>query len=151
MKAVLLVLAAPLLAGAARVAPLPVTSIGGIWNTDGTITLNWTVPADPTVTAIRIFRERLDLFDEVIIEIVGVTTSYTDTSAHRNASYRYWVQTKNGLGQLSNALFIEFIDEDDTRSHWSCSAGIGGGPDPIWPWVLGAALAVAATGRKPKA
>ena len=144
MRALSLALLAPLLAGAARTQPLPVTSIGGTWNTDGTITLNWTLPADPSVTGLRIFRERLDIFDEIIFDIVGLSTSYTDTLAHRNASYRYWVQTKNASGQLSDAVFIEFIDDDFGRTHWTCWAAAGDGPPPAWPFLLGGSLLLVA-------
>ena len=133
MKMLALLLFAPLLAGAARALPLPVSSIGGLWNADGTITINWTLPADPTITGIRIFRERLDRFDEVIFDIVGLATSYTDTQAHFDASYRYWVQTKDAGGQLSDAVFIEFLDSGrGGHSRWTCWASASGGSGGGW-------------------
>ena len=149
MRALTAALLAPLLLGAASTHPLPVASIGGLWNSNGTITINWTLPADPSVTGIRIFRERLDRFDEVIFEIVGLATSYTDTQAHFDASYRYWVQTRNGSGQLSDAVYIEFLDDDSFGdSHWSCWASAANGPAPPWPFLLAGALGLAFMRRR---
>lgn len=151
MRTVALLLAVPLLAGAARTHPLPVSSIGGVSNPDGTITINWTLPADPTITGLRIFRERLDAFDEVIFNIVGLTTIFTDTSAQNGRSYRYWVQTRNAQGQLSDAVYIEFIDDDDfDNAHWTCwASAAGGGPPASSLLLLAAALLLAAFLRRP--
>lgn len=148
MKILALILFTPLLAGSVRVRPLPVTSIGGLWNADGTITVNWTLPADPTITGIRIFRERLDRFDEVFFDIVGLATSYTDTLAHFDASYRYWVQTKNAGGELSDAVFIEFLDSGSHgHSHWTCWASVSGGPGGGLALALAGLLLLAVAGR----
>ncbi len=147
MRALIVALLAPVLLGSARTHPQPVSSIGGLWNSNGTITINWTLPADPSVTGIRIFRERLDRFDELIFDIGGLTTSYTDTSAHFEASYRYWVQTKSASGQLSDAVYIEFLDDDD-ESHLSCWASAANGPAPAWPFLLAGALGLAFLRRR---
>lgn len=121
--------------------PQPVTSLGGLWSSSGPITLTWTLPADPSIAGIRVFRERLDAFNEVIFEIPGLATSYTDTTSTHSDSYRYWVQTKNGAGQLSSAVSVEFFSGDDFNAHgsvWFCWGSAGAGGAPLLPLAIGA-------------
>jgi hypothetical protein len=42
----------------ALVLPAPVLSVGAVPNADGSVTIFWTLPADPTVVGVTIFRER---------------------------------------------------------------------------------------------
>lgn len=119
--------------------PDPVTGLGGGRNADGSITLTWALPPDPDVVGVTIERERLDEYDRDIWEIVGLTTSFTDTTALGGRSYRYWVHTRDSAGTLSSGTWIEFIgDHDHHRSHFLCfsSASPAGGS---WPPALAAA------------
>jgi hypothetical protein len=84
------------------VPPDPVTSIGGVANTDSSVTLSWTLPGDPSVVGITIIRDRLDVFEASgVFTLTGAVVTYTDKTALVNASYRYWVYTRNTAGELS--------------------------------------------------
>ncbi|MFN3486233.1 MAG: hypothetical protein ACK44W_12225 [Planctomycetota bacterium] len=105
--------------------PSPVTSIGGDRNPDGSITVVWTLPSDPSVVGVTIERERLDGPDNLVIfEILSPATAFTDGTARRDRSYRYWVFTRNAQGELSlTAAFLEVIaaeDLDDGLDFWEC-------------------------------
>lgn len=123
--------------------PEPVTGVGGLWNSDGSITLNWILPADPSVTGLRIVRERLDAVNEIVYDLPTLATSFTDTTTTREASYRFWIQTQDAGGQLSSARFIDFISDGDgfAHSHWFCWGSTGAAGTPRAP-LLAAALAL---------
>ena len=82
-----------LAAAAAYHGPPPVTSFFAVRELDGTVTLNWTLPASPAVAGVTIDRIRIDdgNYKLTIFEIVGVTSTYQDTSASANRGYEYWV------------------------------------------------------------
>ncbi len=118
--------------------PDPVTSIGAARNPDGTITVTWTLPADPTVIGVRLERERLDRYDYDVYHL-GTVSSFDDLSASSTRSYRYWVYTRDHHGYLSVASFVEIWspDDDDHRhTRWHCHASASGAP----PGILIAAL-----------
>ena len=93
----------------ALAAPAPVQTIGASPNADGSVTLFWTLPPDPTLVGVTVFRERLDLFEPVLEFTLGLDTALTDFSTVITGDYRYWVHTRNALGQLSEGAFVEVI------------------------------------------
>lgn len=138
-----ILLAAPLLAGAARSHPPPILSLDGFRNVDGTITLTWLLPSDPSIVGVTIDRERLDdSFSVVRFVLAGPVTTYTDTSALGSHSYRYWVYTRNSFGELSQGAFVTFFSGDDfDDDHFTCSTfTVSAPPRPV---PLGAALLAA--------
>jgi hypothetical protein len=127
--------------------PLPVTTISGVVNADGSVTVSWTLPADPSVVGVTIYRDDLEGGTDVIFELVGLSTSFTDASAPVHHSLRYWVHTRNALGELSTGAFVEVIDADgiDGDDHVDVECHGSALPAPrAWPFVLAAALAAAA-------
>jgi len=127
----------------ALTAPQPVTSLGAVRSSDGTVTLTWTLPADPSVTRLTVIRDRLDAWEETTFEIGGPATSLDDVTARADESYRYFVYTRNAAGEWSGGVFIEVVNPDDFDDHsWECHAegSIGAGPSGV-PLVL-AALAL---------
>ena len=136
-----LLLAAGLVCGAtpAHPHPDPVQSLGVVRNIDGSITLNWGLPPDPSVVGLTIDRERLDRYDLDIFEIVGLASNFTDTTAHSDRSYRYTVYTRDAFGNLSIPLWVEAWDDDHHGHHGrvSCHSSIGAGSAP---WSLVAAI-----------
>lgn len=128
--------------------PLPVTTIGAAANPDGSVIVFWTLPRDPTVVGVTVFRQRLDLFEPEVVFSLGLDTQIVDFSASVTGSYRYWVHTRNAFGELSIGVFAEvftgavvFIDDDDVDSWFVCWASASGGPSP---WALGFGLALLA-------
>jgi hypothetical protein len=127
--------------------PSPVTSIGGDRNPDGSITVFWTLPSDPSVVGVWIERERLDGPDNLVIFDISVTaTAFTDASARSDRSYRYWVFTRNAQGELSlTAAYLEVIaleDWDDDFEFWECH--VSSSARPPRPWGTAGAIALAA-------
>lgn len=127
--------------------PAPVDHIGAAINADGSITLSWTLPADPSVVGITIFRDNLDDGDTTRFEIVGLTTSFTDSSASHHDDYRYWVHTRDAQGDLSEGVFVEVFDDDDD-GHWTCSTWAGAGPVSPWIPALAGALLLLSLRRR---
>ena len=134
----------------ALVHPLPVATVDAFANSDGSVTLFWTLPADPSVVGVTVFRERLDLFEPEIVFTLGLDTSLTDFSTSINGTYRYWVHTRDHFGNLSVGVFVEivpaaqpvvFVDDDfdDADAWFVCWASAAPGPS-IWPMVLAIAL-----------
>lgn len=120
--------------------PDPVDNIDAVINADGSVTISWTLPADPSVVGLTIYRDNLDDGDTTIFEIVGLTTSFTDSSASHHDDYRYWIHTRDAQGDLSDGVFVEVFD-DDPDGHWTCSAWAGaGGASPWIPALAGALL-----------
>jgi len=119
--------------------PQGVTSIGGDRNPDGTITVVWTLPSDPSITGITVERERLDKFDSLIVfELSGPAVSLTDTTASGTGSYRYWVYTRNSARDFSTGAWFEVISPSDLDDdHWECFVGATRGSPP---WAFGLAL-----------
>jgi hypothetical protein len=124
--------------------PAPVTSIGGDRNPDGTITVTWTLPADPSVVGVTVERERLDESDDLVVFVLnGAPVSLTDTTAEGNGSYRYWVYTRNASNEFSTGAFLEVISPSDLDDdHWECFVAGSVGPPP-WAFALGALAAAA--------
>lgn len=124
--------------------PDPVEDIDAVLHADGSLTISWTLPADSSVTGLTIFRDNLDEGDTTIFEIVGVTSSYTDTTADPDDDYRYWVHTRDAQGDLSEGVYVEvFGDGDDGHGFWTCSSSIAP-PGSPWTFLLAAgALLVA--------
>lgn len=108
----------------ALVPPLPVTTIGAIANPDGSVTVFWTLPADPSVVGVTVFRDRLDLFEPTVEFVLGPDTSLTDFSTVITGSYRYRVHTRNAFGELSFGVFAEVLSGsevvfvEDTSESW---------------------------------
>lgn len=135
--------------------PDPVTSIGAVINSDQTLTISWTLPADPSVVGVTIIRDRLDLFEaNAVVTLVGAATSYTDTTALVNASYRYWVYTRNAGGELSTGAFVEVIGPNgsggtvvSSGTSWFCF-GAAGGATSILPVAFGAVLLLSLARRR---
>lgn len=124
--------------------PLPVTTIGAVANPDGSVTVAWTLPADPTIVGVTVFRERLDVFEPEIQFVLGLDTSLTDFSTVITGSYRYWVHTRNAQGELSVGVFADVftggvVFVDTTSSAFVCWTSAAAPPSP-WPLGLAAAL-----------
>lgn len=129
--------------------PLPVTSIGAVINPDDSVTISWTLPVDPSVVGVTIIRDRLDVFEiNAVYTLTGTPTSDTDATALVSGSYRYWVYTRNGGGELSTGAFAEVIGKNSgvfvgsTSSSWFCFAAADG--LPAWPLFLASALLLSA-------
>ena len=127
--------------------PAPVSGLYAVREADGTVTLNWILPSDPSVVGITIDRFRFDEghHDLDIIEIVGLTGTYHDTSAQGNRGYRYWDYTRDGAGDLSVGHVVEVysLNGDDSHSYGSvdCHGAIASRHVPALPLgVAGAAL-----------
>ena len=138
MRAVALVLA--------LVAPAPVTSIGASPNADGSNTIFWTLPADPTVVGVTVFRDRLDVFEPEVRFDLGIDTSLTDFGAVLTGDYRYWVHTRDGSGDLSVGTSVDvigsgsstttFVSSDSGFICWAAASPAA----YAWPLVLAVAL-----------
>ncbi len=127
--------------------PDPVDNIDAVINADGSVTISWTLPADPSVVGLTIYRDNLDDGDTTIFEIVGLTTSFTDSSASHHDDYRYWIHTRDAQGDLSDGVFVEVFDGDDD-GHWTCSTwGAAGGVSP-WLSALAGALLLLSLRRR---
>ena len=134
----------------ALIHPLPVSSVDAFANPDGSVTLFWSLPADPSVVGVTVFRERLDVFEPEVQFVLGLDTSLTDFSTVFNGAYRYWVHTRDAFGNLSEGVFVEvfptaqpvvFVDDDfdDADAWFVCWASVGPAV-PLWPLVLAVAL-----------
>ncbi len=142
----------------ALVHPLPVTTLDAIANFDGSVSLFWTLPADPSVVGVTVFRERLDVFEPEISFVLGLDTTLTDFSTSISGAYRYWVHTRDRFGNLSVGVFVEvfptaqpvvFVDDDfdDADAWFVCWASSAAGLSP-WPAaVLIFSLAALLRGR----
>lgn len=128
----------------ALVHPLPVATVDAIVNPDASVTLFWSLPSDPSVVGVTVFRERLDLFEPEIVFTLGLDTSLTDFGTSINGTYRYWVHTRDAFGNLSVGVFVEvfptaqpvvFVDDDPSSDAWFvCWASTAAAPS-IWPVV----------------
>jgi hypothetical protein len=124
--------------------PPPVDHIHARINADESVTVSWTLPIDPTVVGVTIFRENLDHGTTTIVEL-GMVTSYTDTTAEIHDDYRYWVHTRDAEGDLSTGAFVEVFDDphDDDGGSWACWVWGVAGSGPPSPGLLAAGLALA--------
>lgn len=138
----------------ALVLPPPVTSIGAFANLDGSVTVTWTLPADPSIVGVTVVRERLDFLEPEVVFDLGLNTSLTDFSAVIAGSYRYWVHTRNGSGVLSVGVFADvftgavvFVDTTSSASFVCWAAAL---PGPSWgpPALAVALLLVLRRGRR---
>ncbi len=120
--------------------PEPVDHIDAVINADGSVTISWTLPADPSVVGLTIFRDNLDDGDTTIFKIIGLTTSFTDSSASHHDDYRYWVHTRDAQGDLSDGVFVEVFDDDHDDGHWTCSAWAAAGGGASWLPALAGVL-----------
>jgi hypothetical protein len=128
----------------ALVHPLPVTTVDAFADSDGSVSLFWTLPADPEVVGVTVFRERLDLFEPEIVFTLGLDTTLTDFSTSINGTYRYGVHTRDRFGNLSIAVFVEvfpvaqsvvFVDDTTSSDAWFvCWASTAPSPS-LWPAV----------------
>ena len=88
-------------------APAP-TNLTATVNTDGSITLSWTAPADATVTGYQILRRRPQAGETTLLIYVEDTrstaTTYTDTAVTAGTRHTYRVKAINpaGLSAWSN-------------------------------------------------
>jgi hypothetical protein len=143
----------------ALVLPPPVTTIGAFFNSDGSVTVTWTLPADPSIVGATVVRQRLDLFEPDFVIELGLNSSFTDFSTVLTGSYRYWVHTRNAHGDLSVGVFADvfsgaavFVDTTSSSSSFVC--WVGSSPGPSWgAAALAAALLLAlqaGTRRRPR-
>lgn len=131
--------------------PLPVTSLTGSVAAGGDVTLQWTLPADPSVVGITIYRDHLGSSQTVVFVLPGLQTTYTDSSADPDESYRYWVHTRDAQGDLSDGVYFEVFGDGHGHGHseWWCVVTSVSGAPPPWA-ALGAAglLALASLLRR---
>ncbi len=122
--------------------PDPVLDLGAVRDVDGSVTLYWTLPPDPSVVGITVERERLDHYDWDVFEIVGLPGAFTDTTARWDRSYRYWVSTRDAAGHLSPAFSVAvWSDDDHHHVRYHCTSSAASGPAGPPAAFLGAALA----------
>jgi hypothetical protein len=114
--------------------PDDVDHIDAFIDVDGAVHLSWTLPSDPSVVGLTIFRDNLDNGDTTIFQIVGLTTSYVDSGASHHDDYRYWIHTRDAQGDLSDGVFVEvFTGHHGGHGHWDCSSSVARGPSS---WIL---------------
>lgn len=101
--------------------PADVVTVGVEILADGSVRLSWTLPADPSVVGLTIFRDNLDESSSTVFQIVGLTNSYTDGTLDRDDDYRYWIHTRDADGDLSDGVFVEVFTHDDDDGEWFCS------------------------------
>jgi hypothetical protein len=131
----------------ALVHPLPVTTVDAIVNFDGSVTIFWTLPADPSVAGVTVVRERLDVIEPEVQFTLGLDTSLTDFGLVINGAYRYWVYTRDEFGNLSVGVFVEvfptvdpvFVDTTSSGAWFVCSGSVAAGSS-LWPLGLAVAL-----------
>lgn len=125
--------------------PAPVTTIGVTPNSDGSVTIFWTLPADPDVVGVTVFRDRLDVVEPTFQIDLGLDTSFTDFSTVLSGAYRYFVHTRNVLGDLSVGVFVEVFPSGGTAfvsttgSTWVCWAAASA-ESALWPLALSVVL-----------
>lgn len=107
--------------------PEDVDHIDAFIGADSSVNLSWTLPPDPSVVGLTIFRDNLDNGDTTVFQIVGLTTSFVDTGADPDDDFRYWIHTRDAQGDLSDGVFVEVFESHDD-DHWSCSSGTAAGP-----------------------
>ncbi len=142
----------------ALIVPLPVTSLVAFVNSDGSVTLSWVLPDDSTLTGVTVLRQRLDVVEPDVTFDLGLDRSFTDFSTIVAASYRYRVQTRNGLGDLSVGVFVDvfisqpvvFVNTAASGGWIFCSASVQGEPS-LLPIVLTAALVTLLCGGRRRA
>jgi hypothetical protein len=123
--------------------PPPVTTLGAIVNPDGSITINWSLPADPSIVGVTLFRDHWNGVADVVFEIVGISESFTDAGADPDRSYRYWIHTRNAGGELSVGAFVDVIGDHDSNARCQATAIPSRAP---WPMFL-AGLAILTRAR----
>lgn len=107
--------------------PEDVDHLDAFIQSDGAVNISWTLPADPSVVGLTIFRDRLDNGDTVRFELVGLTTSFVDSGASDDRDYRYWIHTRDAQGDLSDGVFVEVFDDHDHdhgHGYWTCSTTV---------------------------
>jgi len=114
--------------------PAPVTSVTVAVNPDDSVTLGWSLPADPSVVGVTIFRDHLGSSATVIFELWGSPTSFTDFSPDPHESYRYWIHTRDAQGDLSDGVWVEVFGDHHPHGHseWWCYATGAAGARPPW-------------------
>jgi len=131
--------------GLALLHPDPIWDLEAHRNHDGTVTLTWLLPSDPSIVGITIERERLDgYYDWDVFEIDGPASSFLDSTAHDDRSYRYWVYTRDASGDPSPSEWVEVWSDDDYYPYWDghCEASASSGEaGPVF--LLGLFLAAA--------
>ncbi len=127
----------------ALVAPDPVENVAWDRDEEGTVHLEWDLPADPEVEGVVIFRYCFYHDEEDTFEITGLPTSFTDTTADPWCSYSYSIHTKNGTGDLSDPVIV-YVEAVEHRhhhlSHFDCYASAGGGAFPAGLLLAGIVL-----------
>jgi len=138
MRAVALVLA--------LAAPAPVTTIGATPNPNGSVTLFWTLPTDPDVVGVTVFRDRLDVAEATFQVDLGLDTAFTDFGTVLSGTYRYSVHTRNAAGILSVGKIVEVFPSGGTStfvtssgSTWACWAAASV-ESALWPLALSIVL-----------
>lgn len=127
--------------------PQDVIDLTAFRETDGTVLLDWTLPADPTVEEVWIYRYEWNDWDVVLFRITGPGVSFEDDSALPGRSYRYWVHTVDAEGDLSDGVYIDvfslFGDDDDHHHHGTvwCWTSTAASLPPPWAPAAGLILA----------
>ena len=117
-----------------------------------TIILSWTLPADPTVAGVRIYRQEYDSGNLLIFDVPGTPTTYADNTSVFGEDYLYTVYVVDNVGALSigNSISVFLGDGDCDDGCWSCWMGTASRtpPGPVLGFAGLAALAFALRRRR---
>ena len=102
-----------LLAGLLAGTPAPVSSVDAFFLADNSLQITWVLPADPSVTGLRIWREEWDSGDVVVYNLLAPTTSFNDASLDPDETYTFEIRTVDLHGHLSSPVFVDVFGEDD--------------------------------------
>ena len=122
--------------------PLPVTGLTGTVGAGGSVTLQWTLPADPSVVGVTIYRDHLGSSSTTVFVLSGLVTAHTDSSADPDEGYRYWVHTRDAQGDLSDGVYFEVFGAGHSHGHsdWWCVVTSVSSASPPWAALAAAGL-----------
>lgn len=102
-----------LVAGLLAGTPAPVTNTDAFFLADDSLEITWVLPADASVTGLRIWREEWDSGDLVVFNLLAPTTSFNDATLEDDETYTYEIRTIDIHGHVSTPVFVDVFGEDD--------------------------------------
>lgn len=123
--------------------PAPVTNTDAFFLADGSLQITWILPADASVTGLRIWREEWDSGDVVVFNILAPTTSFNDAGLDDDETYTYEIRTVDIHGHVSSPVFVDvFGDDTHHDGHVECSSRAAPASSISVAWVAGLAAAL---------